>query len=439
MTTTKAKAAPENKRRPWTAVLVWTLRVAVGALFMFSGFAKAVDVWGGIYKIEEYLAIWGWHLSRPVTTISSCMLALGEFGLGFSILTGSFRRVAPWCLAAFMAVMTPLTVWIYFADPVADCGCFGYALVISNGLTLAKNLVLCAAAAVLVIFSPRVPGLYIPRIQCWPLVATCAYAIFLMFTGLRYQPLYDFRPYPEGRTVGAKADSEPRYTYAKDGVSKSFAADSLPGDDWTFVAVEPGGQGNDDVFPAVYNADGEDVTAEIEEMAQDRLLILSVAEPRRHGISRMAMANRLYDRMAGDGGNMVALVAANRPAEWAKAVQARYPAYSVDDTQLKELARGEAALVYISGGKIRWKYNLGSMSPWLDDVSKVSSLSRKNLLCKSTAVFVAVLVLLLAVSLLSARRKGAPESTPEGGSKYTAGKACKNKGKNTGKKAAEAR
>ena len=39
--------------------IVWALRIAVGATFIFSGFVKAIDPWGLIYKISEYMAVWG--------------------------------------------------------------------------------------------------------------------------------------------------------------------------------------------------------------------------------------------------------------------------------------------------------------------------------------------------------------------------------------------
>ena len=36
-----------------TAIIVWVLRVIIGAVFIFSGWVKAVDIWGGTYKIGE--------------------------------------------------------------------------------------------------------------------------------------------------------------------------------------------------------------------------------------------------------------------------------------------------------------------------------------------------------------------------------------------------
>ena len=42
---------------------------------------------------------------------------------------------------------------------------------------------------------------------------------------------------------------------------------------------------------------------------------------------------------------------------------ADYPCYSVDDTQLKELARGNVSLVILRDGKVESKTTLSSMNP----------------------------------------------------------------------------
>ena len=46
----------------WT---VLALRLAVGGTFVFSGLAKAIDIWGVGYKIDDYLAAFGWSWAMP--------------------------------------------------------------------------------------------------------------------------------------------------------------------------------------------------------------------------------------------------------------------------------------------------------------------------------------------------------------------------------------
>jgi len=51
------------KSRLYTAA-VWLERLIAGATFVVSGWAKAIDPWGFIIKVEEYLTVWGMAFHR---------------------------------------------------------------------------------------------------------------------------------------------------------------------------------------------------------------------------------------------------------------------------------------------------------------------------------------------------------------------------------------
>lgn len=55
-----------------------------------------------------------------------------EFLLGFFMATGCYKRTSAWLMSLIMLGMLPLTLYIWIADPVSDCGGFGDFLVISN-------------------------------------------------------------------------------------------------------------------------------------------------------------------------------------------------------------------------------------------------------------------------------------------------------------------
>lgn len=115
---------------------------------MFSGFIKANDPLGTVYKIQDYLKAWGLlSLSEGYVPYWLAMLfGFLEFILGIYLFFGIRRRVAPLLVLLVMSFMTPLTLWLALANPISDCGCFGDAIVLTNWETFFKNIVLLVAA-----------------------------------------------------------------------------------------------------------------------------------------------------------------------------------------------------------------------------------------------------------------------------------------------------
>ena len=92
-------------------------------------------------------------------------LAAIEFTLGTCMLLGVYRRYASFLTLLMMCFMTPLTLYLALYNPVADCGCFGEALVLTNWETFYKNIVLLAAAFVAFRFNQRVQAGYSYKVQ----------------------------------------------------------------------------------------------------------------------------------------------------------------------------------------------------------------------------------------------------------------------------------
>lgn len=82
-------AALNERLYPW---LVWLLRIAIGATFIFSGFTKEVDPWGFVYKIEDYLNVWGiqWIWREVVVCV-----AMAASGCGVCVRCAAARRLSP--------------------------------------------------------------------------------------------------------------------------------------------------------------------------------------------------------------------------------------------------------------------------------------------------------------------------------------------------------
>lgn len=371
--------SPERRVSRSLTASVIIIRIFVGAVFMVSGFVKMIDVWGFIYKIEEYLAVWGYDIPRSLTLCGAIALCAAEFVGGALVATGMLKRVAVWGLTLMMAGMTVLTVWIYAADPVSDCGCFGEFMHLSNGATLAKNIVLLGLLIFLCRYNSRVrASLLHPSIQWIGITLLCAYIVIIGLYGYNVQPMLDFRPFKTGTPLLPEhtddEDDEPLvYIYEKDGEKREFSIDALPDETWAYVdAVDDGGEDDDASTFTIYDVDGEDATEDAI-VTDGTEILLIVSEPSRMDISYTYELNELSRWASENGVEMVGLLASGRRGIefWLDMSMAAYPCYTVEDTRLKELSRGVMSLVLLRDGKIVFKRSLASITS--DDIDAIIS------------------------------------------------------------------
>ncbi len=397
-----------DKLRPF---VVWLLRIIVGVTFVFSGFVKIIDPWGFVFKISEYLNVWGieWVWREVVICVAVGLSSL-EFLLGMLLITGCMRRSVCMGLACFMAFMLPLSAYVAIASPVADCGCFGDAFVISNTATFWKNVALTAAIVYLIANNSKVPGLFPPLIQSTVIVASTFYCVVVAIIGMAVQPLIDFRPFKVGTKLAGSDDEELMLKYEKNGVMGVFSADELPDSTWTYIGREPlktTRQGNFTVFEG-----DDDVTADV--LADDGIqVILVVSNPEYHQKARAGMANGINDYVALQGGSMFGVVAISPDSldSWKDKTHPNFDVYTSDDTTLKELARGDAALVYLKEGVIKWKRNIYSLPGDFPDFEEshnvledVEAVDSGYTLWNITIIYMSVLAFVFILGLVRIRK-----------------------------------
>ncbi len=347
---------------------VWLARIVVGLTFVVSGWAKAVDPWGFIYKIEDYLTVWSIDVAREITLTGAISLSVAEFITGVLIVTGCWRRLSVMVAAGFMAVMLPLTAYIAIADPVPDCGCFGDFIIISNTATFLKNIVLSALVIYLLKYNTRVKGLYRHSLQRQTVAVSLVFVVTVSFIGYRYQPVVDFRPFKTGSVfppASAEDDPDVIFVYSKDGEEREYNIDNLPDSTWTFVSRIDRTTTEDNSF-AVF--DGyDDVTGLL--VSDKPLLLLVVNDPGAGYLYRSRLVMQFAALIEREGGEMVAILAADADGveKWRNLAAIDTDIFTADDTSLKMLARGDTALVYIVDGHIVWKRNIASFSPDLFD------------------------------------------------------------------------
>ena len=223
-------------------------RTMLAITFIFSGFVKAVDPLGTVYKIEDYLKAFGGFFTdlMPLAGAAAVCLIAAELLLGVCMLFNVRTQWTGWLALAFYLIMTPLTLWIALTNPVSDCGCFGDAIVLTNWQTFWKNIILIALVVVLLITKKA-----IPQTWSWPMELGIAILSLVLSGGLMgyavtHLPPLDFRPYKVGNNIpelmeipeGAEPDIyETTLIYAKDGVEQEFTLENYPKGDseWTFV------------------------------------------------------------------------------------------------------------------------------------------------------------------------------------------------------------
>lgn len=395
--------SPVLDRHPHSIlVITWLMRLLVGATFTVSGLAKAIDPWGTYYKMQDYLDA----LHIPLEEWGNTVVVLGfflfslEFFIGVSLLLGCFRKAVPILAMLVMMVMLPLTLWIAMADPVADCGCFGDFLVISNWTTFVKNVLLSVAVVWLLKFNGHAVCLINPYLQWMAVVSVAAYILMVGYVGYRQQPMIDFRQYKVGTRLlnynDDYAQFRPVYEfiYSKDGEEKTFGEDDeLPdaADGWTFVRreekefVEDERGGNSEAFESDFRIWNEDATEDVTESVADNedQLILFIPDIKTLSMADSWKINAIYDMAVSNGQGFFA-VASGDPADieqWSDLSSGQYPVYTAEDTSIKELVRGNPGLVYLQGGIINWKTALSSIILYdpADDIDNVNNIENDGI------------------------------------------------------------
>lgn len=379
------------KYEKWCQILTVLMRITVGGVFIFSGFTKGVDPWGTYYKITDYLNAMGLEQWAGTALFAAFALAALEFMLGVALAVGAYRRSAPWLALLAMLVMTPLTLWLAVTGAVPDCGCFGDALHLSNWATFSKNVLLLLGTIYLLLFNTSVRGIYGPAVQWMVMALSFAFVVAVAYYGYFTQPLIDYRPYPIGTrlvnaaTMGDSDEGEDNFIfiYSRDGKEQEFTIDSLPDeeDGWEYVtryhARRPRGKvivqtGNAEDGIAILDSEGNDIAVDVLADSRHSLLLLFPDLPAVGVVNSFAL-NELTDAAQVTDVDVIGLTSATAEQieQWKDNSMAGYPVYNMDDSELKMIARGNPAVVYLEDGVISWKRTLGS----LDSVTMPEHLS----------------------------------------------------------------
>ena len=362
-----------SKKSIFYTVLTNISRVLLALVLVVSGFVKAVDPKGTMYKLQEYADAFSIDaFSADWLLFFSIMLAAMEFLVGAFLLMGVYRRSVSVLAFVIFVIFTPFTLYVAIDNPVADCGCFGDAVGLSNEASFVKNLFLLLFSVIVFLGRKRFV-LNISVKNRWMVVLFSVFYIALIEgISLSYMPVLDFRNYAVGNNLrelvrGESDVYEVVLTYEKDGEFLEFGQDSLPDDTWRFVEghSELVAKGRKPVVGDFAVLDWEtdfDISEEL--LADTGFVCFLVAEfLEEASVGRVDKINDLYDYCLE---NDILFCAATASDEdeivlWRKRTGAEYPIYWADNMVLRTIIRANPGLVLFKDGVVAGKWSIGNM------------------------------------------------------------------------------
>lgn len=347
-------------------------RLLLAVTFIFSGFVKANDPYGTVYKFNDYFASMGnIQLPELVVLVMAIGLAFIEFTLGIYLFFGISRRKSSTYALVFLTFMTLLTIYIAIYNPVSDCGCFGDAIVLSNKATLLKNIILLAAALFLKRFSKLQTEFLPDRFKWLASTASMIGILVFAFYCVYALPFIDFRPYKIGTDLRANYESysnpdnfEVKIVYEKDGKTLELDIDDDdPDSTWTYIETRRTIKNEKQLETSNFYFNDVDTD---EDMTEDILynapptLLLIIPDLNHADESCIDRVNEIYEYAKNNSLPFYCLTGSGDKESqtyWNEHTGAEYPYCFGDERLLKTIVRANPGLVLIHHGVIKKKWS----------------------------------------------------------------------------------
>ena len=361
------------KKKLYSRFILQFSRLIAGIVFIYSGFVKGIDPLGSTYKFVDYFVAFNIEFLEFLAFPLSILLSAAEMVIGLALIAGIHMIIASWAVFLFMGFFTILTFIIALTDPVADCGCFGDAIILTNWETFWKNVVLMGFVTYLFLYRKKFGPFFKNSIIEWSALS----GLFLATLGIFYYsyinlPVIDYRPFSIGADIEERMSIPPdapvdEYEiilyYEKDDEVKSFTTDSLPGPEWEWVRtesrlIEKGYEPPITNFFMESVEEGIDYTYDILQDPGYTFIMVSynLDKSARQNIDRI---NRLADWSFNHGMDFICLTASPEPQinDFVEQTGARYRFYHSDEITLKTVIRSNPGLLLIREGTILGKWH----------------------------------------------------------------------------------
>lgn len=371
-------------------ILVNFVQFYVGGLFIFSGIVKGIDPIGTAIKMEEYFEVFVeyvpaltgfWHFMAGHALAVGIFMIVLELFLGFTLLFGKYKRLTVWLLLLIIAFFTFLTGFSHFTGKVTDCGCFGDFMKISPYQSFLKDIFLTALILIVFFGRGKLAELLPPTARSGVVWVLTAISIWFCFRNVYNLPVVDFRAYKTGvnipQCMELPPDAKPYkyeivYTYRnkESGEVKEFV-NTWPEDfsAWEYVdrkdkLIQKGDDPKCKDF-VIYDADGNDITADFLAKTQPMVVITSfdVARANRKGFERLA---RVAAQAEADGYLVAGLTgSALTDAEALRhdlGLAAEF--HNLDAVPIKTMNRSNPGIVVLQEGTVLGKFHHRKAKSW---------------------------------------------------------------------------
>ncbi len=377
------------KKSAMKKALLVAARVLLGAVFVFSGFVKAVDPLGGTYKFQDYFHAFGWEFMVPAAFVLAVLLAGLEFVTGVALVFNFYPKFFAKIAMLFMIVFTPLTLYIAINNPVTDCGCFGDAVKISNWATFYKNIFISALAIYLILNLKHLKG---NKFSLYGISTTVIFISGIMWYSYVHLPILDFRPYKVGNNIpelmkipeGAPQDEYIYYYTMKNSRtgetkeidSKQYIESQIWKDtSWKIIKASDPILIKEGYHPPVHDfiiesEDGNDITDMV--LSADNYILVVSYDIAGFDKESAGKLRKLVADAQNNGVNIIFWTASNYGdvKELLRDLEINLPIYSGDEINLKTVVRSNPGIVLLQKGTVAGKWSSADIPQW-SEIKKV--------------------------------------------------------------------
>ena len=362
------------RNRRWYRYLSHFCRVVFALTFLVSGFYKAIDPWGTILAMRNYLVAYDITAPDWLVTTLSIWLSCAELMMGCMLLFKVRIRMASVFAVLSMIFFTVLTFLSATIIPVEDCGCFGELVKLTPWQSFAKNAVLLPMA---LCFWYRYRPDRIFAFSKLEFSLMCFFFTFAMSMGTYHYlhlPLIDMLPYKVGVNIAEEMDKARAnqsaeevvllYRNIRTGRIREFSLDDKAWHndkrwEWVETRVESDNNSVEPMILEFYISDEQGEVTDSLLSIKGNLYILCVTNRNKISHKCEQRLRSVVERAAEEQAPVICLTPEpiTRPTYHSFADSKQVRCYNIDSKTLKTMLRANTGLVVLTDGIISRKSN----------------------------------------------------------------------------------